>query len=95
MSFLQDRPLAFIALFTVALLSGCANPSQQPIPPTSTIIDEPGVSKELLERQIIIALPDRLRPEWPSITRDLQTQYKLRPIDESPLTSIDVQGLVF
>ena len=73
-------------------LSACAgSPDQE----TAALIDEPGVPKQLRSRQIIVALSDRLRPEWPAIARDLQAQYRLRPVGEFPLTSIGVQCLVY
>jgi subtilisin family serine protease len=73
-------------------LSACAG---SPDPEAVALIDEPGVPKQLRSRQIIVALPDRLRAEWPAITRDLQAQYRLRPVGEFPLTSIGVQCLVY
>lgn len=73
-------------------LSACAG---SPDPEASALIDEPGVPKQLRSRQIIVALSDRLRPEWPAIARDLQAQYRLRPVGEFPLTSIGVQCLVY
>ncbi len=73
-------------------LTACAgSPDQE----TVAVIDEPGVPKQLRSRQIIVALPDRLRAEWPAIDRELQEQYRLRPVGEFPLTSIGVQCLVY
>jgi subtilisin family serine protease len=76
------------------LVNGCAG-STTADPNTAQTIDEPSVPKQLRSRQIIVALPGRLRSDWPSISRDLQTQYQLRPVGEFPLTSIDVQCLVY
>ncbi|MBK7542030.1 MAG: S8 family serine peptidase [Candidatus Competibacteraceae bacterium] len=79
----------------LAVLFGCAGSPDQADSAPATAIDEPGVPKQLQARQIIVALPDRSRPDWPAISRDLQTQYRLRPVGEFPLTSIGVQCLVF
>lgn len=73
-------------------LSACAG---SPDRETAAVIDEPGVPKQLRSRQIIVALSDRLRAEWPTIARELQAQYRLRPVGEFPLTSIGVQCLVY
>ena len=73
-------------------LSACAG---SPDPAAGAAIDEPGVPKQLRSRQIIVALSERVRPEWPAIARELQAQYRLRPVGEFPLTSIGVQCLVY
>jgi len=76
----------------LALMSACtSSPDQE----AAAVIDEPGVPKQLRSRQIIVALPDRLRAEWPAIARELQAQYQLRPVGDFPLTSIGVQCLVY
>ena len=75
-------------------LSACGGWPDQ-APDQASAIDEPGVPKQLRARQIIVALPDRLRGEWPAIDRDLQARYRLRPVGEFPLTSIGVQCLVY
>lgn len=51
--------------------------------------------KQLRSRQLIVALAEKERPQWPAIAQDLQTRYRLRPVGEFPLTSIGVQCLVF
>jgi len=81
-----------VASAALLALSACAG---SPKPETGAIIDEPGVPRQLRSRQIIVALSDRLRAEWPAIARELQAQYRLRPVGEFPLTSIGVQCLVF
>jgi subtilisin family serine protease len=81
-----------VASAALLALSACAS---SPEPEASAILDEPGVPKQLRSRQIIVALSDRVRPEWPTIARELQTQYRLRPVGEFPLTSIGVQCLVY
>lgn len=87
--------LISVATAVLVALGGCATSSDAPDTTASTIIDEPGIPKQLQARQIIVALPERLRMEWPTIARDLQTQYRLRPVGEFPLTSIKVQCFVF
>ena len=84
-----------VAAAVLVALFGCAGSPDQPGSSPAMAIDEPGVPKQLQARQIIVALPDRLRPDWPAISRDLQAQYRLRPVGEFPLTSIGVQCLVF
>lgn len=79
----------------LAALNGCATPPDALDAAAPTLVDEPGVPKQLQARQIIVALPERLRAEWPTIARDLQAQYRLRPVGEFPLTSINVQCFVF
>lgn len=86
--------LLSLAAAVLVLLSSCAS-STATDPSMAEAIDEPGVPKQLRSRQIIVALPGRLRSDWPTISRALQTQYQLRPVGEFPLTSIDVQCLVF
>lgn len=92
MSFPKRWRMAGVAGVVLLALSACAGSPERE---TAAVIDEPGVPKQLRSRQIIVALPDRLRAEWPAIARDLQTQYRLRPVGEFPLTSIGVQCLVF
>lgn len=83
------------AAVMLAVLNGCAS-APDPLDQTAaTIIDEPGVPKQLQDRQIVVALPERLRAQWPAIARDLQATYRLRPVGEFPLTSIKVQCFVF
>lgn len=67
------------------------------LPESDSSVDapEPGVPKQLRSRQIIVALAEKERWQWPAITQDLQTRYRLRPVGEFPLTSIGVQCLVF
>lgn len=90
----QQRLTAMVTAVLMALC-GCAGTTEPPDSPASAAINEPGVPKQLQARQIIVALPDRLRSDWPSITRDLQARHQLRPVGEFPLTSIGVQCLVF
>lgn len=91
---LQPFSLAGLISLLVVALSGCASPPD-PADQGAGIIDEPGVPKQLRSRQIIVALPDRLRAEWPAIARDLQARHQLRPVGDFPLTSIGVQCLVY
>ena len=92
MSFPKTWWLAGAVGVVLLALSACAG---SPDREASAVIDEPGVPKQLRSRQIIVALPDRLRAEWPAIARELQAQYRLRPVGEFPLTSIGVQCLVY
>ncbi|HOW75303.1 MAG TPA: S8 family serine peptidase [Candidatus Competibacteraceae bacterium] len=83
-----------ISLACAALLAlgACVAPLEQTPPET---ISEPGVPKQLQSRQIIVALAEKERPQWPAITQELQGRYQLRSVGEFPLTSIGVQCLVF
>lgn len=69
--------------------------SDLPESDSSGNVPEPGVPKQLRSRQIIVALAEKERPQWPAIVQDLQTRYRLRPVGEFPLASIGVQCLVF
>jgi|GEM_PF-5939095 len=90
------KPWRLISVAAVlAALHGCASAPDPLDPSTAAVIDEPGVPKQLQARQIIVALPDRLRAQWPTIARELQAQYRLRPVGEFPLASIKVHCLVF
>ncbi len=94
MSFPKRWRMAGVVGVVLLALSACAG-SPDPEAGAGAVIDEPGVPKQLRSRQIIVALPDRLRAEWPAIARELQEQYRLRPVGEFPLTSIGVQCLVY
>ena len=83
------------AAMLLAVLSGCVGPPDPPDSPPAAVIDEPDVPKQLQSRQIIVALPDRLRSDWAAIAGALQAQYRLRPVGEFPLNSIKAQCLVF
>lgn len=74
------------------ILSACGG---LPAPESTPVINEPGVPKQLQSRQIIIALSDRLKPQWDAIASELQSQYALRPVGAFPLASIKVQCLVY
>jgi len=87
--------LAGAAATLLAILSGCTGWPDSPDSLPAAVINEPGVPKQLQSRQIIVALPDRLRSAWSDIAHDLQAQYRLRPVGEFPLNSIKVQCLVF
>ncbi len=82
-----------ILAYTLCLtFAGCgAIPEDEP----PTAVPEPGVPKQLQSRQIIVTLSERLQPQWATIAQDLETQYRLRPVGKFPLTSIEVQCLVY
>jgi subtilisin family serine protease len=83
-----------IGLFyaTLLALAACAGlPEREPL----ETISEPGVPKQLQSRQIIVALAEKVQPQWSAISQELQARYRLRPVGEFPLTSIGVQCLVF
>ena len=83
---------AILAYTLCLILAGCgAVPEDEP----PTAIPEPGVPKQLQARQIIVALSERLQPQWTPIAQDLATQYRLQPVGKFPLTSIQVQCLVY
>ncbi|MEZ5575812.1 MAG: hypothetical protein R3F44_09310, partial [Candidatus Competibacteraceae bacterium] len=68
---------AILAYTLCLILAGCgAVPEDQP----PAAIPEPGVPKQLQARQIIVALSERLQPQWTPIAQDLTTQYRLQPV---------------
>ena len=93
MKYTQSWRMTALALALATALGSCttATPEADALPR----IDEPGVPKQLQSRQIIVALAERVRPQWPAIARELQARYQLRPVGEFPLASIGVQCLVY
>ena len=83
MSFPKRWRMAGVAGVVLLALSACAN-SPDPEAGAGAVIDEPGVPKQLRSRQIIVALPDRLRAEWPAIARELRERNYLKIISLAP-----------
>jgi subtilisin family serine protease len=79
--------LLLVAMLATALLSACAGkfPSLQ--------ADE--TPKQFAARQVIVALSEDLREQWPSIDREIQLRYGIAKAGEFPLTSIRVNCLVY
>ncbi len=70
------------------------------IPACSTLTDmpsigNPGLPKQMLARQVLVTLPDSLKPEWSSIRKELAHQHTILATDEFPLSSIGVDCLVY
>lgn len=81
-----------VACAALLILTACGGlPEREPVEE----VPEPGVPKQLRSRQIIVALAESERSQWPAIAREVQARYRLRPVGEFPLTSIGVQCLVF
>ena len=95
MKYTQSWRMTALALALATALGSCTTATPEPEADALPRIDEPGVPKQLQSRQIIVALAERVRPQWPAIARELQARYQLRPVGEFPLASIGVQCLVY
>lgn len=51
--------------------------------------------KQMVSRQILVTLPDRLQPNWQTIKEELAKTHKIQETGEFPLTSIGVDCLVY
>ena len=49
----------------------------------------------MLARQVLVTLPDALKPEWPAIKAELASRHKITETGEFPLTAIGVNCLVY
>jgi subtilisin family serine protease len=79
-----------IILFTVILvvMSGCSQL-------TGISSDNPALPKQMLARQVLVTLPDSLKPKWPTIRTELAKQHTILETGEFPLSSIGVDCLVY
>jgi subtilisin family serine protease len=57
--------------------------------------DKSALPKQMLARQVLVTLPDSLKPEWPAIRTELAKQHTILDTDEFPLPSIGVDCLVY
>ncbi len=55
----------------------------------------PKTPKQLVARQVLVTLPESLKPEWNSISKNIATYYGLIPAGEFPLNSRGVNCLVY
>ena len=53
------------------------------------------VPKQMLARQVLVTIPDRLKPQWAAIKSDLSKRHAIEETGEFPLTSIGVDCLVY
>lgn len=51
--------------------------------------------KQLLSRQVIVALPEREKAQWQTIHKQILEQFDLQPAGQFPLASISVNCLVY
>ena len=57
--------------------------------------DNSALPKQMLARQVLVTLPDSLKPQWPSIRIELAKQHTILETGEFPLSSIGVDCLVY
>ena len=76
----------YAALFVV--LTGCTQLSR-------LATDNPALPKQMLARQVLVTLPDALKPEWQAIKAELASRHKISETGEFPLASIGVNCLVY
>ncbi len=57
--------------------------------------DNSPVPKQMLARQVLVTLPDRLKPQWLAIKSELTKLHAIEETGEFPLTSIGVDCLVY
>jgi subtilisin family serine protease len=84
----HNRILAAV-LFGSAWLSGCANRG------FLALLEPDQIPKQFLSRQIIVAISEDYRDQWPSIDREIQLRYAIAKVGEFPLSSIQVNCLVY
>lgn len=75
------------AALAAALLSACAGK----FPP----LEAGETPKQFAARQVIVALSEDLREQWPAIDREIQLRYGIAKAGEFPLTSIRANCLVY
>lgn len=78
-----------LCLVTLASLSGCSGIDLR------SATDSDDFPKQMLGRQILVTLPETLKPEWPSIGEELGKRHGMQPTGEFPLPSIGVDCLVY
>ncbi|MBK8814556.1 MAG: S8 family serine peptidase [Methylococcaceae bacterium] len=57
--------------------------------------DNDGVPKQMLARQVLVTLPDRLKPQWSAIKSELAHRHAIEETGEFPLSAIGVDCLVY
>lgn len=57
--------------------------------------DNAGTPKQMLARQVLVTVPDRLKAQWPAIKAQLAQKNNIEETGEFPLTSIGVDCLVY
>lgn len=56
---------------------------------------ESDIPKQMLARQLLVTVPDKLKPQWPAIRKELAQTQKLIETGEFPLDSIGVNCFVY
>jgi subtilisin family serine protease len=84
----QRKRLGILAGLAASLLSACGAGLSPLVAPTDT-------PKQFLSRQLIVALSDEQREQWPTIDREIQLRYGIAKAGEFPLTSIGVNCYVY
>ena len=74
--------------YLVTPIAGCSQ-----LPSISSGI--PALPKQMLARQVLVTLPDTLKPKWPAIRAELAKRHAISETGEFPLTSIGVDCLVY
>jgi subtilisin family serine protease len=78
----------FLCTAVLLALTGCSQFS-------GLSSDSPALPKQMLARQVLVTLPDALKPQWPAIRTELAKQHSISETGEFPLTSIGVDCLVY
>lgn len=88
---MNPRPLGLSPLYYVAVfwLTACAPFADGLLP------DNASIPKQMLARQVLVTLPERLKSQWPAIKSELAKQHAIQETGEFPLTSIGVDCLVY
>ena len=81
----------YFSLLCAAILTGITGCSQL----SGISSDNPALPKQMLARQVLVTLPDSLKPKWSSIRKELANQHKISVTGEFPLPSIGVDCLVY
>lgn len=76
----------------LALLLACVGCSQVPLGSGKILTTPP---KQLLSRQVIVALPGQEKAQWQAIHKRILDQFDMQPVGQFPLTSINVNCLVY
>ena len=87
---MKPRSLVFLlCAILLATLMGCAGLSK------GSAADNPDLPKQMVGRQILVTLPEKLKDKWSVIGAELAAKYKIKASGEFPLSSIGVDCLVY
>jgi subtilisin family serine protease len=85
----RHKPALFLCLVTLASLPGCSGIDLRSATSSNDL------PKQMIGRQILVTLPEALKPEWQSIGEELAKQHGMQASGEFPLPSIGVDCLVY